>query len=179
MNRPKILLGVTGSIAAYKACFLLRLLQEKNAIVQVVMTHSATSFVSPLTFAALSGMAVHLDFEKNKQWDNHVLLAQWADAFILAPTSANTLGKIAHGICDNLLLAVYFSLSCPVFIAPAMDEPMWLHPSLQENSAKIQTYPKHTLLPVGQGKLASGLEGKGRMMEPAEIVNHMQNALNW
>ncbi|MEP6927376.1 MAG: bifunctional phosphopantothenoylcysteine decarboxylase/phosphopantothenate--cysteine ligase CoaBC [Ginsengibacter sp.] len=171
-NGKKILLCVTGSIAAYKAAILLRLLIKNGAEVKVIMTRSAIDFVSPLTFSTLSKNKVLSDlFEET--WANHVMLGRWADVMLIAPASCNTLAKMANGICDNLLQAVWLSATCPVFIAPAMDEDMWRHPANQKNiEALKQTGNK--LLPVNDGDLASGLKGEGRMAEPEEIVNFIQ-----
>lgn len=169
LENKKILLGVTGSIAAYKSVFLVRLLVKSGAEVKVIMTKSATDFVSPLTFSTLSKNPVAIDlFEKNV-WQNHVELARWADLFIIAPASANTIAKMANGLCDNMLLATYLSAACDVWIAPAMDEEMWHHPATQNNLDLLAKHG-HKLIPVESGELASGIIGDGRMAEPESIV---------
>jgi phosphopantothenoylcysteine decarboxylase/phosphopantothenate--cysteine ligase len=167
----KIILGISGSIAAYKAAVLTRLLVKEGAEVKVIMTESAKDFITPLTLSTLSKHPVLSQFVKNEagEWNNHVDLGLWADAMVIAPASANTLAKMAHGECDNLLLAVYLSARCPVFVAPAMDLDMLKHPSTQKNLQSLQGYGNHTIAP-GHGELASGLVGTGRMAEPEEIV---------
>ena len=166
----KILLGVTGSIAAYKSAMLIRLLVKQGAEVKVVMTPSASSFITPLTHSVLSKNPVLVDFQNEKgEWNNHVDLGLWADLMIIAPASANTIGKMAQGICDNLLLACYFSAKCPVFFAPAMDRDMFLHPATEGNINTLTGFG-NTQIPPAEGELASGLEGSGRMQEPEEIV---------
>lgn len=175
LKGKKIILGVTGSIAAYKAAYLCRLLIKHEAEVQVVMTASASAFVSPLTFSTLSKKPVVIDmFDEGHNWNNHVNLGLWADLLLIAPCSANTIAKLANGICDNLLLAVYLSAKCPVAIAPAMDLDMWKHPSLKRNLALL-VQDEVFCLPVGKGELASGLSGEGRMSEPDEIVKQIQD----
>jgi len=169
----KILLCVTGSIAAYKAVVLLRLLIKNGAEVKVIMTKAAIDFVSPLTFSTLSGSKVLSDFFDEETWANHVMLGRWADVMLIAPASCNTLAKMANGICDNLLLATWLSATCPVLIAPAMDEDMWHHPASQKN-IEVLTQMGNRLLPVNNGELASGLQGEGRMAEPEEIVDFLQ-----
>lgn len=169
LQGKKILLGITGSIAAYKAAFLVRLLVKEGAEVQVVMTPSAVSFITPLTLATLSGRPVLTELSDKDQWSNHVMLGRWADLMIVAPASANTLAKMEAGICDNLLLAVYLSANCPVMIAPAMDSDMWAHPATRQNIVAL-TERGHVFLPVGTGPLASGLTGEGRLPEPEEIL---------
>lgn len=166
-----ILLGVCGSIAAYKAAFLTRLLVKKGARVQVVMTPDATQFISPLTLSTLSGNPVLVEYydEKNGSWNNHVHLAAEADLILIAPASANTIGKFANGLCDNLLTAIYLSAKSPVFIAPAMDLDMWAHPSTKGNIDTLRAYG-NTIIPPGTGELASGLHGDGRLAEPEEIT---------
>ncbi|MEO8567500.1 MAG: bifunctional phosphopantothenoylcysteine decarboxylase/phosphopantothenate--cysteine ligase CoaBC [Ginsengibacter sp.] len=168
----KILLCVTGSIAAYKAVILLRILIKNDAQVKVIMTKAAKDFVSPLTFSTLSKNKVLSDLFDEETWTNHVLLGRWADIIIISPASCNTIAKIANGICDNLLTAVYLSATCPVLIAPAMDEDMWHHPATKNN---IEILKKHgdQLLPVNDGELASGLNGEGRMAEPEEIIHYL------
>lgn len=168
----KILLCVTGSIAAYKAVILLRILIKNDAQVKVIMTKAAKDFVSPLTFSTLSKNKVLSDLFDEETWTNHVLLGRWADIIIISPASCNTIAKMANGICDNLLTAVYLSATCPVLIAPAMDEDMWHHPATKNN---IEILKKHgdQLLPVNDGELASGLNGEGRMAEPDEIIHYL------
>lgn len=168
----KILLAVTGSIAAYKALLLTRLLVSNGADVKVVMTKAATEFVSALSFSTLSKNEVLTELSSESNWANHVMLGRWADLMIVAPLSANTLAKMANGHCDNLLLAVYLSATCPVMIAPAMDEDMWLHQSIKDNILRVESFG-NIVLPVGDGELASGLIGKGRMTEPAAILDYV------
>lgn len=167
-----ILLGVCGSIAAYKSAHLTRLLVKAGAHVQVVMTPDATQFITPLTLATLSGNPVLVDYfdAKSGEWNNHVQLALKADAILVAPASANTLAKFAHGSCDNLLCAIYLSAKSPVFVAPAMDLDMWAHGSTQSNISRLQSFGNH-LIPPGKGELASGLNGEGRLAEPEEILS--------
>jgi phosphopantothenoylcysteine decarboxylase/phosphopantothenate--cysteine ligase len=167
----KILLGITGSIAAYKAAFLVRLLIKEGAEVQVVMTKSAIDFITPLTLATLSKKPVLYEYfdEKSGDWNNHVALGLWADLMIIAPLSANTLGKMANGICDNLLLATYLSAKCPVLVAPAMDLDMYAHPTTTENLRKIASFGNE-IVEAREGELASGLSGQGRMAEPEELL---------
>lgn len=166
-----ILLGVTGSIAAYKAAFLIRLLVKEGANVQVVMTEAAKDFIAPLTLATLSKNPVHSDLynRQNGDWTNHVELGIWADAMIIAPATANTISKMANGACDNLLSAVYLSARCPVFYAPAMDLDMFKHPAVKFNMAKLHEFGTR-LIDANSGELASGLDGKGRMAEPEDIL---------
>jgi phosphopantothenoylcysteine decarboxylase/phosphopantothenate--cysteine ligase len=169
LKGKKILLGVTGSIAAYKTAQLIRLLVKQEAEVRVVMTQAATDFITPLTLSVLSKNPVLSEFKNQDQtWNNHVDLALWADIFVIAPASANTISKMANGVCDNFLTAVYLSAKCPVFFAPAMDRDMMLHPATRGNIDKLVAFG-HTLIPAGSGELASGLEGYGRMQEPEEI----------
>lgn len=148
----------------------MRLLTKQGAEVQVIMTDSAKTFVGPLTFSTLSGKSVLSDLSSNDQWSKHVELGLWADLMIVAPASANTMAKLAHGITDNLLTAVYLSARCPVFIAPAMDEDMWHHPSTQKNLQALESFG-NAIIPVEEGPLASGLEGKGRLAEPETILS--------
>lgn len=168
----KIILGVSGSIAAYKAAFLLRLLTKAGAEVQVIMTPDATNFVGPLTFSTLSGRTVLVEYfdKKTGEWNNHVHLALWADLILVAPATANTLSKFANGGCDNLLSAVYLSARCPVYLAPAMDLDMWHHPATQHNIQRLTSYGNHIMFP-GTGALASGLVGEGRLAEPEELFD--------
>lgn len=174
LSGKKILLGITGSIAAYKAIVLLRLLVKAGAEVKVLLTPSSKDFVSPLTLSTLSKNAVLTDLFNETEWANHVQLGRWADAFLIAPLSCNTLAKIAGGHCDNLLLAVYLSATCPVIVAPAMDEDMWRHASTKNNIAKIESFG-NKIIPVGNGELASGLFGDGRMAEPEQIINYLND----
>ncbi len=174
LNGKKILIGVTGSIAAYKMATTVRLLIKAGAEVKVVMTPSATGFISPLTLSTLSKNEVLQQLADNTSWANHVMLGRWADIMLIAPLSCNTLSKMATGACDNLLLAIYLSATCPVVVAPAMDEDMWHHPSTQKNIATIQSYNNH-VIPVNNGELASGLSGDGRMAEPEEIVQWLKD----
>lgn len=176
MKNKKILLGISGSISAYKSALLTRLLVKAGAEVQVIMTRSATEFITPLTFATLSKKPVLVDFVKNNlgEWNNHVELGLWADALIVAPASANTLAKCASGQCDNLLTAVYLSAKCPVFFAPAMDLDMYLHPATQANLQKLEAY-HNQIIPAESGELASGLVGQGRLAEPEHIFSFLEN----
>jgi phosphopantothenoylcysteine decarboxylase/phosphopantothenate--cysteine ligase len=169
----KILLAVTGSIAAYKSILLTRLLVKAGAEVKIVMTPAARDFVSPLTLSTLSKNPVVIDLANNESWSNHVQLGRWADIMVVAPLSCNTLGKMAHGLCDNMLLATYLSATCPVIVAPAMDEDMWHHPATQSNLKLLESYG-NKLIPVGRGELASGLYGDGRMAEPEDIMQFIQ-----
>ena len=173
----KIILGITGSIAAYKAAFLTRLLIKAGAEVQVLMTKAAASFISPLTLSTLSKKPVFTDVHAADSWNNHVELGLWADAMIVAPLTATTLAKMANGLSDNIIVATYLSARCPVFVAPAMDVDMWIHPSTDNNIQKLVSYGNH-IIPVGHGELASGLIGAGRMGEPEDIVQHLQDFLN-
>ena len=171
LKGKKIILGVTGSIAAYKAAFLIRLLVKEGAEVKVIMTELAKAFITPLTLATLARNPVLVEFynPENGDWNNHVDLGNWADAFIVAPATANTLAKMAHGIADNLLLTTYLSAGCPVFVAPAMDLDMFGHVATQENLNILRQRGCYLIEP-STGELASGLEGKGRMEEPESIV---------
>jgi phosphopantothenoylcysteine decarboxylase/phosphopantothenate--cysteine ligase len=169
LTNKKIIIGVTGSIAAYKIATLVRLLVKEKAEVKVIMTHSASLFITPLTLATLSKNEVLLDLVSEQNWNNHVELGLWADLLLIAPASANTLAKMAHGICDNMLLATYLSAKCPVMVAPAMDLDMWAHPSTKRNLAILES-DKVSIIPVGNGELASGLSGDGRMAEPEDII---------
>ena len=169
LQGKKIILGITGSIAAYKSIHLLRLLTKAGAEVQVIMTPAAKDFVAPLTLATLSGKKVLIDMFAEDSWANHVMLGRWADLMLIVPASCNTIAKMANGGCDNLLMAVYLSATCPVAVAPAMDEDMWHHKSTKRNIALLQEYG-HQVLPVGKGSLASGLEGDGRVAEPEFIL---------
>ena len=175
-NGKKIILGITGSIAAYKAVVLVRELVKAGAEVRVIMTPSAKDFVTPLTLSTLSRNPVLVDLFDEQSWSNHVMLGRWADVLLMAPLSCNTMGKMANGLCDNLLLAVYLSATCPVVIAPAMDEDMWQHPATKANLDRLAAYGNH-IIPVGNGALASGLNGEGRMAEPAQIMEFLQQQL--
>lgn len=176
LRGKKIILGVCGSIAAYKAAILVRQLIKAEAEVQVILTASASEFITPLTLATLSKRPVLSQFVKDETgtWNNHVDLGLWADALVVAPASANTVAKFANGFCDNLLSATYLSARCPVFVAPAMDLDMYRHPSVQNNFTKLQGYGNR-IIEAGYGELASGLVGQGRMAEPEEIVQVLQN----
>ena len=171
MKGKKIILGITGSIAAYKAAVLIRLLMKKGVEVQVVITPAGKEFITPLTLATLSRHPVICDFFANRDgvWNNHVELGHWADAMLIAPATASTIGKMAHGVADNMLITTYLSCQSPVFIAPAMDADMYKHPSTQQNLEKLRSFGNRIIKP-SYGYLASGLEGKGRMTEPEEIV---------
>ncbi|MEO9210453.1 MAG: bifunctional phosphopantothenoylcysteine decarboxylase/phosphopantothenate--cysteine ligase CoaBC [Ginsengibacter sp.] len=172
LTGKKIVIGVTGSIAAYKAVSLVRLLIQNGAEVKVLMTKGATDFVTTLTFATLSKHKVSVDLFEEDTWANHVELGRWADVMVIAPATANTLAKMAHGICDNLLQATYLSAVCPVIIAPAMDEEMWHHSATKNNVKQLQEW-NHHIIQVNKGELASGLFGEGRMAEPEEIVQYL------
>ncbi len=169
MKNKKILIAVTGSIAAYKVATLIRLCIKQGADVKVIMTKAAQDFIPALTLATLSKNKVLTDLFEADTWANHVILGRWADVMIVAPASCNTIAKMANGICDNLLQAVYLSATCPVMVAPAMDEDMWKHTSTKNNLLKLQQYG-NIILPVDNGELASGLSGEGRMAEPEFIV---------
>jgi phosphopantothenoylcysteine decarboxylase / phosphopantothenate---cysteine ligase len=176
LRGKRIILGVCGGIAAYKSAMLTRLLTKAGAEVQVIMTPSAHDFITPLTLATLSKNPVHAAFTSSDtgSWNNHVELGLWADAIVVAPATANTVAKMAQGICDNLLLAVYLSARCPVFVAPAMDLDMLRHPSSQANLQSIKRYGNFIIDPA-YGELASGLTGTGRMAEPEEIVQRLED----
>jgi phosphopantothenoylcysteine decarboxylase/phosphopantothenate--cysteine ligase len=178
LEGKNIILGVCGSIAAYKSALLVRLLVKAGANVQVLMTTDATSFITPLTLSTLSKKTVLVDYYKTEtgEWNNHVELGLWADMLIIAPATANTLAKMANGFCDNLLTAVYLSAKCPVYFAPAMDLDMWLHPATRQNVGRLQSFG-NTLIAPGSGELASGLYGEGRLAEPEEIVNFLSSIL--
>lgn len=174
LQHKKILLGVTGSIAAYKTAMLTRLLVKAGAEVKIVMTAAAKDFISPLTLSTLSKNPVLTDLAENDSWANHVMLGRWADVMLIAPLSCNTLAKMSWGLCDNLLMAVYLSATCPVVLAPAMDEDMWHHPATKKNLHTLQAFGNH-IIPVENGELASGLVGEGRMAEPEVITNWLHD----
>lgn len=169
LKGKKIILAVTGSIAAYKTPQLVRLLVKAGAEVQVVMTEAAKDFVTPLALATVSTKEVFYSVSNGAHWNNHVHLGRWADILLVAPCTANTLAKMAHGLCDNMVQAIYLSAACPVVFAPAMDEDMWQHPATKANVQQLQGYGHH-LIPVENGHLASGLNGPGRMAEPETIA---------
>lgn len=179
LTGKKILIGVTGSIAAYKTALLVRELIKLEAEVKVIMTSASSEFIPPLTLATLSKNPVVTDFVKNKngEWENHVELGLWADLFIIAPATANTIAKMANGLCDNLLLASYLSARCPVWVAPAMDLDMFTHPTTTKNLLTLQSFNINIIEPTS-GELASGLEGKGRMEEPDVISQHINTFFN-
>lgn len=175
MHGKRILLGVTGSIAAYKSALLVRLLVKAGADVQVLMTEAATQFITPLTLATLAKRPVLTRFvnDETGSWNNHVELSLWADALVIAPASAHTLARCAHGICDDLLSAVYLSAKCPVFFAPAMDLDMYRHPTTLENLQRLTSFGNH-IIRAEHGELASGLVGEGRLAEPETIVQALE-----
>ncbi|MCB9342247.1 MAG: bifunctional phosphopantothenoylcysteine decarboxylase/phosphopantothenate--cysteine ligase CoaBC [Lewinellaceae bacterium] len=176
MFSMKIILGISGSIAAYKAAYLTRLLVKNGAEVKVIMTRAAADFISPLTLSTLSKNEVITDIHSESAWNNHVELGLWADAMIVAPATANTLAKLANGLCDNILSAVYLSARCPVFVAPAMDVDMWHHPATQQNMSRLTSFGIQ-VIPVEHGELASGLVGEGRMAEPEHILAFLDKSL--
>jgi len=175
LEGKKIVLCVTGSIAAYKAVYLLRGLMKAGAEVQVLMTDAAKEFVTPLTFSTLSGKPVLSDFfaKSSGSWNSHVDLGRWADLFLVAPATATTIGKMANGLCDNLVTTTYLSAKCPVMVAPAMDLDMFEHPAMQENLRKLKAFGNIIIEPAS-GELASGLIGKGRMEEPEAILKSIE-----
>lgn len=178
LKDKKIILGVCGSIAAYKSALLVRLLVKAGANVKVILTADAANFITPLTLATLSKNPVYTQYfdAETGVWSNHVELGLWADLVLIAPASANTIAKLASGLCDNLLTAVYLSAKCPVYFAPAMDLDMWKHESTTHNVSQLQSYGNKLISPAN-GELASGLHGEGRMAEPEEIVNNIINYL--
>jgi phosphopantothenoylcysteine decarboxylase/phosphopantothenate--cysteine ligase len=180
LEGKKILLGITGSIAAYKAAMLLRLLVKEGAEVQVVITAAGKEFITPVTLSALSGKPVISEFfgANDGTWNSHVDLGLWADLMLVAPATASSLAKMAHGIADNMLVTTYMSVKCPVFIAPAMDLDMFAHPSTQKNLEILQSVG-NTIIEPGVGELASGLTGKGRMDEPEKIVEFVVEHFNF
>ena len=175
LRGKKIILGVCGSIAAYKSALIVRLLIKEGAEVRVIMTDAALDFITPLTLSTLSKNPVYRKFSNSEtgEWHNHVDLGLWADLILVAPSTANTIAKMANGYCDNLLLATYLSAKCPVYVAPAMDLDMYAHKSTKENLEKLRSYG-NTILEVANGELASGLVGAGRMQEPEELVNSLE-----
>ncbi len=176
MRGKHIIIGVTGSIAAYKVAALVRLLVKEGAEVKVVMTELAKQFITPLTMATLSKHPVMVEFynPENGDWHSHVDMGLWADLYLIAPATANTIGKMAHGIADNLLLTTYLSAKCPVMVAPAMDLDMYRHAATQRNLDILREYGNLIIEPA-EGELASGLTGKGRMAEPEEIVCYIRH----
>lgn len=177
IENKHVLLGITGSIAAYKSASLIRLLLKSGCEVKVIMTPSACDFITPLTISTLSKHEVITEIAKSGQWHNHVALGLWADVFLIAPCTATTLSKMASGLADNMLIATYLSAKCPVIIAPAMDLDMWKHGSTLGNLKTIKSYGNE-IIPVGHGELASGLVGDGRMAEPEDIVDYINGSLN-
>ncbi len=173
----RIIVGVSGSIAAYKAVLLVRILVSAGAEVRVLMTPAAAAFVAPLTFSTLSKHEVLTSVISEEGWNNHVELGLWADAYVIAPATANTLARLAHGICDTVLAAVYLSARCPVLFAPAMDVDMWHHPSTQANIERLTSFG-NTIIPVATGELASGLHGAGRLAEPEQIAEAIASSFS-
>ncbi|CAN1516911.1 Dfp Phosphopantothenoylcysteine synthetase/decarboxylase [Flavobacteriaceae bacterium] len=177
LSGKKILLGISGGIAAYKTASLVRLFIKAGAHVQVIMTPASKDFITPLTLSTLSKNPVFSEFynkdEKNEEWNSHVELGLWADLMVIAPATANTLSKMANGLCDNLLIACYLSAKCPVYFAPAMDLDMYIHPSTLESFATLKAFG-NTMIPAETGELASGLSGEGRMAEPENIVSFLE-----
>lgn len=178
LSGKKILLGITAGIAAYKTASLVRLFIKLGADVKVIMTPASKDFITPLTLSTLSKNPVHSTFydqeDENELWNNHVELGLWADYFLIAPATANTLSKMANGACNNLLLATYLSAKCPVYFAPAMDLDMYIHPSTKDSLKKLQNFG-NVMIPATSGELASGLVGEGRMAEPKDIVTFMED----
>ena len=179
MQGKHILIGVTGGIAAYKTAYLIRDLVKRGAEVKVIMTEKAKAFITPLTLATLSRNPILVDFfdPTNGAWNSHVSLGLWADAYIIAPATANTIAKMAHGVADNLLTTTYLSARCPIFVAPAMDLDMYAHPTTQENIEYLKSKGVN-IIDAASGFLASGLEGKGRMAEPEEISERVSEFFN-
>ena len=179
LKGKKIVLGITGSIAAYKSCLIIRQLIKAGAEVQVVITPAGKEFITPITLSALTQKPVVSDFfaQRDGTWHSHVALGLWADAMLIAPCTASTLGKMANGIADNMLITTYLSMKAPVFIAPAMDLDMYQHPTTQQNLEQLRSFGNHIIEPQS-GFLASGLEGKGRMEEPERIVEVLSSSLS-
>lgn len=178
MSAHRILLGITGSIAAYKAAVLCRLLKGAGCEVKVVMTQTAKQFITPLTMATLSKNPILVEFfnPENGEWNSHISLGEWADCYLIAPATANTIAKMANGIADNLLLTTFLSARCPVVVAPAMDLDMYAHQTTQDNLQRLRTLGVGIIEPT-DGELASGLQGKGRMAEPEDIVSAITTLL--
>ena len=176
LKGKKIVLGITGSIAAYKACYIIRGLVKAGAEVQVVITPAGKEFITPITLSALTQKPVVSEFfsQRDGTWHSHVKLGLWADAMLIAPCTASTLGKMAHGVADNMLVTTYLSMKAPVFIAPAMDLDMYQHPTTHQNMERLRSFGNHIIEPQS-GFLASGLEGKGRMEEPEKIVEYLDH----
>lgn len=176
LKGKKIVLGITGSIAAYKSCLIIRALIKKGAEVQVVITPSGKEFITPLTLSTLTGKLVVSEFfdRRDGSWHSHVSLGMWADAMLIAPATASTIGKMANGIADNMLITTYLSMKAPVFVAPAMDLDMFAHPSTQKNLETLRSYGNYIIEPAS-GELASHLEGKGRMEEPDNIIKVLED----
>jgi phosphopantothenoylcysteine decarboxylase/phosphopantothenate--cysteine ligase len=176
LQNKRIVLGITGSIAAYKSVVLTRLFIKKGAEVQIVITPAGKEFITPVTLSALSQKAVVSEFftANDGTWHSHVDLGLWADAMIIAPATASTIGKMANGIADNILITTYLSMKAPVFVAPAMDLDMFRHPSTKRNLDILRSYGNHIIEPT-EGQLASHLEGKGRMQEPENIVTYVED----
>jgi len=172
LEGKRIIIAITGSIAAYKMATTIRLFIKAGAEVRVLMTPAATHFITPLTLSTLSRNPVHSEVISQESWNNHVEMGLWADAMLIAPATANTLAQLAIGLCDTIVAAVYLSARCPVFFAPAMDLDMWAHPATQANVERLVSHGNH-LIPVGTGELASGLSGEGRMAEPEDMVEHL------
>ena len=175
MKGKKIVLGITGSIAAYKAAILIRGLIKKGAEVQVVITPSGKEFITPITLSALTSKPVISEFfaQRDGTWNSHVDLGLWADAMVIAPATASTIGKMANGVADNMLITTYLSMKAPVFVAPALDLDMFAHPSTQKNLDTLRSYGNYIIEP-GEGELASHLVGKGRMEEPEKIIEYLE-----
>ena len=179
LKGKKIVLGITGSIAAYKACYIIRGLIKQGAEVQVVITPAGKEFITPITLSALTHKPVISEFfsQRDGTWNSHVDIGLWADAMLIAPCTAATIGKMAGGVADNMLITTYLSMKAPVFIAPAMDLDMYAHPSTQQNIERLRSFGNHIIEPQS-GFLASGLEGKGRMEEPESIVRALDDFFN-
>ena len=178
LKGKKIVLGITGSIAAYKACLIIRGLIKRGAEVQVVITPAGKEFITPITLSALTHKPVVSEFfsQRDGTWNSHVDLGLWADAMLIAPATASTIGKMANGIADNMLITTYLSMKAPVFVAPAMDLDMYAHPTTQQNLDRLRSFGNIIIAPQS-GFLASGLEGQGRMEEPEEILRVVRGLL--